>query len=161
MNEIMITGDRQIFTNQRTWSMRGLKKHDRKSVFERVLLFPEQPTTDNIKRELEEHLYSVTMSESGAATLGLVKTAVFDVILCNVVPGFPAHMFNRALQAVRPHMLRRVIFVTGHEIDPNINNALRSASGIVLWRPVEFYMVLEAIEAIIKKSGLVRHDGYQ
>jgi len=96
--------------------------------------------------------FLVTFASDGVVAIKQVMAGDFDVILCDMVmPNLAGDMFYLAVERVRPHLCKRFIFMTGHKGDAKIAAFIRKVRGLVLWKPFEMYMLMEAINAVEKK----------
>jgi DNA-binding response OmpR family regulator len=98
---------------------------------------------------LESQGFQVESACNGAAAIRRVMAVGFDFIVCDMVmPHFPGEMFYRAVERTKPGLCRRFIFMTGHRGDKKIDQFIRSINGLMLWKPFEFHLLLEAIQTI-------------
>ena len=106
-----------------------------------------------LKHVLQDQNYSVTVVPSGAEGLKQILNNEFNIILCDMVmPNFPGDMFYRAVERARPYLCKRFIFMTGHQGDRKIEQFIRSIRGLMLWKPFEMHVLLEAIQVVLKKT---------
>ena len=106
-----------------------------------------------IKETLEMAGYGATIVSNGTEGLKRILTTDFNVILCDMVmPNFPGDMFFRAVERVRPQLCQRFIFMTGHKGDRKIEQFIRGVRGLMLWKPFEMQVLLEAVQAVNKKN---------
>jgi len=106
-----------------------------------------------IKETLETAGYGATIVSNGTEGLKRILTTDFNVILCDMVmPNFPGDMFFRAVERVRPQLCQRFIFMTGHKGDRKIEQFIRGVRGLMLWKPFEMQVLLEAVQAVNKKN---------
>ena len=53
----------------------------------------------------------------------------------------------------KPHLLKRFIFMTGHQGDRKVNDFVRRIRGVILWKPFQFRQMMERIETVLASSG--------
>lgn len=98
--------------------------------------------------------FQVVRVPSGAEGIKKVIEMDFDVILCDMVmPGFPGDMFYLAVSRTKPHLLKRFIFMTGHQGDKKIDSFIRRTRGLVLGKPFQFREMMECIQGVLSKSA--------
>jgi DNA-binding NarL/FixJ family response regulator len=61
-------------------------------------------------------------------------------------------MFYTAIERVKPHLCRRVVFVTGHQGDRKVAEFIRKVRGLVLWKPFQTHVLIETMQAAEKKG---------
>ena len=77
-------------------------------------------------------------------------------VICDMVmPNLAGDMFYLAVQRVKPDLCKRFVFMTGHNGDRKIDEFIRKVRGLMLWKPVESHVLLEALQTIEKKCGQV------
>ena len=109
---------------------------------------------DVIKAYLTSAGYSVVAVTDGVQGIKKVMADDYAVILCDMVmPNLAGDMFYRAVERVRPHLCKRFIFMTGHQGDAKIDAFIRQVRGLMLWKPFELHVLMEAIQAIERKSN--------
>ena len=120
-----------------------------------VLIVEDDPVLANMLKDfLRARNFLVTHVTGGAQGVQKIMAADFDVVLCDMVmPGFPGHMFYRAVESARPHLCKRFIFMTGHTGDTTIDTFIRNVKGLMLWKPFQLHEVLTAIETVIRKAS--------
>ena len=102
---------------------------------------------------LEQHGYQVELAADGVQGIKKIIVNDYSVILCDMVmPNLAGDMFYTAIERVKPHLCRRVIFVTGHQGDRKVDEFIRKVKGIVLWKPFQTHVLLETIQAVEKKT---------
>ncbi len=106
-----------------------------------------------LKEALEMTSYEVTVVGSGTEGLKLVMNTEFDAVVCDMVmPSLPGDMFYLAVEKVKPRLCRRFIFITGHKAEKRWDEFARSRGCLILWKPFELYMLLEAVEVLTSKK---------
>jgi DNA-binding response OmpR family regulator len=121
----------------------------------KVLVVEDDAVLSNLLKDfLEMRNFRVTQVSGGAEGVQKIMATDYDVILCDMImANFPGDMFYRAVERVRPHLCKRFIFMTGHAGDTRIDTFIRGVRGLMLWKPFELPQVLEAIQAILRKSS--------
>lgn len=106
-----------------------------------------------LKEYLLTENFEVTAVENGVEGVKHVMAADFDVILCDMMmPKLPGDMFYVAVERTKPHLCKRFIFMTGHKGNPKVDEFIRKVKGLMLWKPFEMYVLLEAINTVLKKN---------
>lgn len=119
-----------------------------------LLLEDDDSQAEILTIELEANNFQVTRVQSGVEGLKKIMSADFDVILCDMMmPNLPGNMFYLAVQRTKPHLCRRFVFMTGHKGDRKIDEFIRSVRGLILWKPFELHVLLDAINVILKKAS--------
>jgi len=120
-----------------------------------LILDDDEVLTTIIKESLESNGFEVATVQDGVDGIKQIMAGDFDVILCDVVmPKIPGDMFYQAVKWARPHLCKRFIFMTGYKGDPKIAAFIRQVKGLMLWKPFENHVLLEAINVILKKAQL-------
>jgi DNA-binding NarL/FixJ family response regulator len=84
-----------------------------------------------------------------AEALHEIGAREFDFILFDMtLPELPVDEFYRAVEAVKPQMCQRIIFMTSDEAHPAADGFVRRQKGVSLWKPFELGAVLEVAESI-------------
>jgi CheY-like chemotaxis protein len=86
---------------------------------------------------LKEDGYRVTVAASGVIALELVRDTPFDLVLIDVrMPGLDGPAFFRELQGRDPELARRVMFMTGGAVEPDVAELLFSLRIPCLRKPL-------------------------
>jgi DNA-binding response OmpR family regulator len=153
MNEYESVRRREIHTPQKTYELQDVaipKMAETRSI---LLLEDDNQLANLLKDGLENQGYMVTVVGNGAEGLKKIMIADFSVIVCDMVmPNFPGDMFYLAVERIRPHLCKRFIFITGHRGDRKIEQFIRSIRGLMLWKPFDMHVLLDAINVVINKS---------
>lgn len=108
---------------------------------------------DLIGMMVERHGYLVETARDGVQGIKKIMAGDYSVILCDMVmPNLAGDMFYLAVQRVRPHLCPRFIFMTGHNGDRKVDEFIRRVRGLILWKPFESHILMEAIEGVERKS---------
>ena len=126
---------------------------DLPEVRKKVLLLDDDETLAKLLQEfLESNAFEVTVVQTGVDGIKKVMAGDFDVILCDMMmPKMPGDMFYLAVERARPHLCKRFVFMTGYKGDPKIDAFIRQVKGLMLWKPFEMHLLLDAINVILKK----------
>lgn len=119
-----------------------------------LLLEDDAPLATHLKLFLETAGYNVTVAKDGVEGLKHVMAADFDVVICDMLmPNLPGNMFYTAVERAKPALVKRFIFITGHDGDPKIANFLKQIRGLCLFKPFQMHQLTEYIELVLKKSA--------
>jgi CheY-like chemotaxis protein len=142
-----------------TGSPYGEKTHDLDQVVrwaarKKVLLVDDDfAFADMTRLILEQHGYEVELAADGVQGIKKIMVTDYSVILCDMVmPHLAGEMFYTAIERVKPHLCRRLVFVTGHQGDRKVNEFIRKVRGIVLWKPFQTHVLIETLQAVEKKA---------
>lgn len=98
--------------------------------------------------------YAVTHAVNGVDGLKRIMTGDFNLILCDMLmPHLAGDMFYAAVERVKPNLCKRFIFMTGHQGDPKWDAFVRRVGGIMLFKPFELHVLIEAIQTVLKKTN--------
>jgi CheY-like chemotaxis protein len=138
----------------------GEKTHDldeqvRRAARKNVLILDDDFAFADLTRlYLEANGYSVELAADGVQGIKKIMVTDYSVILCDMVmPNLAGDMFYTAVERVKPHLCRRIVFVTGHQGDRKVNEFIRKVGGLILWKPFQPHVLIETIEALDKKGG--------
>ena len=99
---------------------------------------------------LEVHDYQATTAANGVQALKRLKESDVDAILCDLsMPELSGDLFYDEVGRVRPHLLKRFIFITGNADDPLYETFLRRVKAPVLAKPVSLERLLEELKALL------------
>ncbi len=136
------------------------KTHDldegtRRAARKTVLIVDDEPNfIKSVGAYLESFGFQVDSATDGTQGIKKILLSDYAVILCDMVmPNLAGDMFYRAVERVKPHLCRRFIFVTGHHHDPSIDAFIRKVRGLVLWKPFQFHVLMEAVQAVDKRGA--------
>lgn len=120
----------------------------------KVLILDDDENLTGLLREfLEANDYQVATVTTGVDGIKKVINENFDVIVCDMMmPHMPGDMFYKAVERTKPSLCPRFIFMTGHKGNNKIDEFIRSVKGLMLWKPFEMHMLLDAIAGVIKKT---------
>jgi two-component system NtrC family sensor kinase len=136
----------------------GEKTHDldhmvRWAARKKVLILDDDfAFADMTRMILEQHGYEVELAADGVQGIKKIMVNDYSVILCDMImPHLAGEMFYTAIERVKPHLCRRLVFVTGHQGDRKVNEFIRKVRGLVLWKPFQTHVLLETMQAVEKK----------
>lgn len=99
---------------------------------------------------LEVHDYQATTAANGVQALKQLRESEVDAILCDLsMPELSGDLFYDEVGRVRPHLLKRFIFITGNADDPLYETFLRRVKAPVLAKPVSLERLLEVLKAVL------------
>jgi len=138
----------------------GVKTHDldqaaRLAARKKVLILDDDfEFADLTRLLLETNGYEVDLAADGVQGIKKIMDNEYGVILCDMVmPNLAGDMFYLAVERVKPHLCRRILFVTGHQGDRKVDEFIRKVRGLVLWKPVQAHVLIETIQALQKRAG--------
>ena len=100
--------------------------------------------------------FAVTHAVNGVDGLKRIMAGDFNLILCDMLmPHLAGDMFYTAVERVKPNLCKRFIFMTGHQGDPKWDAFVRRVGGIMLFKPFELHVLIEAIQSVLKKTNQV------
>jgi DNA-binding response OmpR family regulator len=118
-----------------------------------LLLDDDTELSEMLKELLEMNAYNVTSVTSGVQGVREIMEKDFDVILCDMMmPNLAGDMFYLAVERVKPHLCQTFIFITGHRNDPKVEGFIRKVGAMVLWKPFDMQVMLEAVALRARKT---------
>jgi PAS domain S-box-containing protein len=114
-----------------------------------ILVVDDEPAVRrSISRFLKRLGHSVDEAEDGEAALGKIRERHYDLVLSDVhMPGMGGRALLERLQSEAPEMIRRIGFLTGELISPEITAMLGTEEVPVLLKPFE----LSDVEALVNR----------
>ena len=105
--------------------------------------------TDTLRSFLESQSFRVSGVTSGKEAVSLITAADVDLVLFDLtLPGMSVDQFYGAVEAVKPHLCPRIIFMTSDDSHPTDDSFVRRLRGISLWKPFPMEWLLEAVQTI-------------
>ncbi len=99
---------------------------------------------------LQAHGYRVSTAADGEQALKLVLTDAVDVIVCDLhMPDLTGDLFYVEVGRVRPHLLKRFIFLTGNADHPLYESFLKNVKAPVLRKPISIDHLLAKLRAVL------------
>ena len=119
-----------------------------------ILMLEDDPDlASTLKEFFSNEGFSVTHAVNGVDGLKRIMAGDFNLILCDMLmPHLAGDMFYTAVERVRPDLCKRFIFMTGHQGDPKWDAFVRRVGGIMLFKPFELHVLIEAIQTVLKKT---------
>ena len=119
----------------------------------RVLVVDDEPVVATlIERALEGHQVYVT--SGGRDALELCRDATIDVVLCDLLmPDLTGMAFYEQVQALRPELKDRIVFMTAGAFTTRARDFLASIPNLVLHKPFELDDVAEAVDTVLFTHG--------
>ena len=104
---------------------------------------------DTVRSMLESQSFRVSGVTTGAEAMSLIAAADVDLILFDLtLPDYPVRRFYEEVQAIKPHLCPRIIFMTSDDSHPADDGFVRRLKGISLWKPFPVEWLLEAVETV-------------
>jgi len=98
---------------------------------------------------LESHSFHVSEVSNGAEAVSVVTAAEVDLVIFDLtLPDLRVEEFHRAVEAVKPHLCPRIIFMKSDDSHPVDDGFVRRINGISLWKPFPMDLLLEAVQTI-------------
>ena len=118
-----------------------------------LIVEDELDLAQSFKEMLEQYGFAVNTVANGVAALKYVQNRDVDVILCDLkLPQLEGDMFYVSVERVKPHLCDRFVFVTGMADNPKFQPFISRMEGRVLFKPVPFEKLLDAIQKVASKS---------
>jgi len=118
-----------------------------------VLLVDDDPfVRDTLARLLAQH-HDVTTADGGEAALALVAASRFDAIICDMMmPTISGREVYYLIAATQPGLERRIIFITGGTLAPDLPEFLAETGNFCLMKPFEIEQVLAVVASLASPS---------
>ncbi len=129
-----------------------LSGHQRPWIFERILFVAEGVFAEQMHAELERSLYTMERVRTSVDALKRIIQSEFEVVLCQLSPEFPAEMFYRGVERVRPYLTRRLLFFIDAQTDPAVLRFVRNMKIATIWYPSEPHIIVETITGVVRKT---------
>jgi PAS domain S-box-containing protein len=105
---------------------------------------------DILQRILADRGYEVESAESGAEGLEKIEKREYDAYLLDIkMPGVDGKDLFEAINKNSPHLINRVIFITGDTITRSTQDFLESTGRTYLSKPFDFARLIGSIEESI------------
>jgi DNA-binding NtrC family response regulator len=138
----------------------GERTHDldqvaRWAARKKVLILDDDFAYSDVTRQiLETHGYEVELAADGVQGIKKIMVNDYSVILCDMVmPNLAGDMFYTAVERVKPHLCRRIVFVTGMRGERRVEEFIRKVRCLILWKPFKSHVLFETIKAVEAKAG--------
>jgi CheY-like chemotaxis protein len=146
--------------SESTHSPYGERTHDldqvaRWAARKKVLILEDDFAFADLTRlHLERIGYEVELAADGVQGIKKILVSDYSAILCDMLmPNLAGDMFYVAIQRVKPHLCRRIVFMTGHQGNRKVDEFIRKVRGLLLWKPFQSHILIETIQALEKKTG--------
>ncbi len=119
----------------------------------RILIIDDEPNVlDVLAKSLAGRGYLVETAGDGEQGLARAAESAFDVILCDFrMPNFSGMDFYRRIQSDRPHLARKIIFITGDTANLATRRFIEEHDLTILEKPFELPDLLQVIRLVNEK----------
>jgi PAS domain S-box-containing protein len=120
----------------------------------RILIIDDEPNVqDVLAKSLSSRGYKVETAGDGEAGLARLAASAFDVILCDFrMPNFSGMDFYRSIQSDRPHLARKIIFITGDTANLATRRFIEENDLTILEKPFDLPDLLQVIRLVDEKA---------
>ena len=119
-----------------------------------LMLEDETALTEELKPFFASNGLNLVPVTNGVDGLKLIIARDFSAIICDMMmPALPGDMFYRAVERTKPQLCQRFIFITGYKGNRDIADFMRKVNGVMLWKPFTTHQLMDAIQAVLKKTG--------
>jgi two-component system NtrC family sensor kinase len=95
--------------------------------------------------------YTVDTAANGWLALAKLQEQTFDLILCDLsMPALDGPALSRELERHCPHLLRRIVFITGDTLSPESSSFLEQTKAMRLTKPCGTTSVRQAVEQALQ-----------
>ena len=124
----------------------------------RILVLDDDEVLVRILTEvLQNNSCTVTATTRGVDALRKIVAEDYDAVICDMVmPELSGQMFYMAVQRVRPELCKRFIFITAHRADKAVDEFVKKQKCLLIWKPFELHVLVDAIQVVIKKNAQVQ-----
>jgi CheY-like chemotaxis protein len=116
-----------------------------------ILLIDDELTMQRaLKRLLQHRGHEVTTAANGQEGLTALETRSYDIILCDMrMPTLDGPEFYHELERRHPHLLSRIIFLTGDVMSPESEAFFARVDCLRLEKPFKAQEVWRVIEQVV------------
>lgn len=127
------------------------------SVMARVLVVDdEREVVSMIRDMLDSAGFDVTTADSGAAALGMLDCARFDVVVSDFrMPNMDGETFWREIASRDPVLAQRTLFVTGDTLSASVREFLDASNCASLEKPFSRNALLQMVVSMLDKSPTI------
>jgi len=120
-----------------------------------VLVVDDDPGVGEVLTEiLAVDRHHVELVENGAVALRRLAEASYDVILSDVrMPELDGRGLYEALKGRQPHLVERLVFVTGDSLDAGTLAFLDQTEVPLLHKPFIIGALLETVQSVLRRGG--------
>jgi PAS domain S-box-containing protein len=120
----------------------------------RVLIIDDESSVATMLARFLEPLYEVKHTTLASEALELLAASGFDAILCDVMmPGMSGIELYEELKSQSARMDRRIIFMTGGGLHPEVNAFLRAADRPKLEKPFDVRELKRVLHDLVKTQA--------
>jgi PAS domain S-box-containing protein len=120
----------------------------------RLLIVDDETAVASMLGRFLEPSYEVVTCRSGAEALTSLASAHFDVILCDLMmPNMTGMDFYYRLKSLTPELERRVIFMTGGALLPEVSDFLSQVDTPRVDKPFNLDELSRILERVIRESS--------
>jgi len=96
----------------------------------------------------------VTTASNGQEGLAALEARAYEVILCDMrMPGLDGLGFYRELERHYPHLLSRVVFLTGDVLRPEAQAFFAQVDNLWLEKPFKSQEVRQVIQQMLERPS--------
>ena len=119
-----------------------------------ILIIDDEPSiASGLKRLLSRDGYSVETVANGHMALTKLRERSYDLLLSDMrMPEIDGPGLYRALEQEYPHLLRRVIFLTGDTLNPETKRFLDQSAAPCLTKPCTVAEIRRVIQEVLQTS---------
>jgi PAS domain S-box-containing protein len=104
-----------------------------------------------LTRLLQRSGHDVIWAANGQEGLAALEARSYDVILCDMrMPDLDGAGFYRELERRRPHLLSRVVFLTGDVLSPDLHGFFEQVKSLYLTKPFKAQEVRQTIQQVLE-----------
>jgi len=120
------------------------------TLFRQALVVDDEGSLQLLVRAILEHgAFLVDVAPDGVEACERVKKTRYDAIICDIfMPNMDGTAFYRELMRIDEQQARRVIFVTGADLDDDVKAKVKQSGRPILYKPFEIEEFTEAVNLI-------------
>jgi CheY-like chemotaxis protein len=104
-----------------------------------------------LQRLLQRSGQDITLAANGHEGLVALETGAYDLILCDIrMPDLDGPGFYHELERRYPHLVSRVIFLTGDVLSPEVHTFFDQADCLRLVKPFQAQEVRRLIQQVME-----------
>lgn len=118
----------------------------------RILLIDDEPGVRRaLQRLLQRRGHDITVAANGREGLAAIREGAYDVILCDIrMPGLDGPGLYHELERASPHLLSRLIFLTGDVLSPEAQAFFDQVNTPRLVKPFQAPEVQRLIQQVME-----------
>ena len=119
-----------------------------------ILVVDDEPGVVAVLTEVfSEDGYTVDAAANGQDALKKLQELAFDVIACDIrMPKMDGPTLYRVIERQEPHLLERLIFLTGDPLNPTTHTFLQQVATPVLEKTFGIRKIREAVRHILRAN---------